>query len=274
MPEWTRKPGDLVKSATITEGEIVSLLLSSEGIRDSDILDAAYESVTHIGESRGKAFSFLATATVIAILAKFNVISSFSTGGISVAEAAFKPFALTAFSATGLYFSYFQSRYRYFELWFESAFMKSTPGHRAELLLRYPIAFDVFKFEPSFRGYPTFVHPKDSGLWRLPSFVLLFIAIIVYGALSLALWVSLAIDVWAGAFPNWLVAIFVIISSALLVILQFCLPFAVRKTRKYQHFGLVALLTQLQESDPERHRHFLQRVSKIAEDAKVASVGE
>jgi hypothetical protein len=268
MPKWTRKPGEITKSSSIPEGEVISLLLGSVGKKDSDLLDAGYESAKTIGESRGKAFSILATTTIVAILAKFSVISSLDTSGISVAETAFKPIALTGYSVAGLYFSYHNSRFRYFELWFESIFERSSPGRRAELLLRYPMAFDVFKFEPIVRGYPADTFPKGSDIPHLLRLILFLIALIVYGVLGLALWVSLSIDVWNEAFPNQLISAFVVISSVVTGVLAGCLPLVGKKKRDYDHYGLSSVLTRLQEKDPERHGRYWLKVDKALAASK------
>jgi hypothetical protein len=271
MRRWFRKFGDLKKTATLSEGEIISLLISSKKLTDKEMLNDAYDSTKILSESRTKAFSLLVTMTIIAIFAKFEVISGLSTIGVSIAEAAFKPIALAGYSAAGLYFAYFHSRYRFFELWFHSIFEKSDAGGRAELLLRYPLAFDLFKHEAVVRGLPKFVFAEKNELWKLPAVILLVLALLVFTLLAFALWVSLSIEVWSEGFPNRIVAGSVIFGSLLTSVLSATLPFTTDKKSKYEHYGLSQMLSNLQQIDPARHQYYLNKVAQITRENKQMS---
>ena len=265
MDRWSRKPGELHKTALLADGEIVALLLDSKGLANRDLFDAAYASAKELSTARTKAFSLLVTTTIVAILVKFEVISAFSTIGLSLAKDAFKPMALTGYSLAGLQFAYFNSRFRFFELWFQTNFEKSEPSKRSELLLRYPLVFDIAKMYPVVLGLPKFMHTKRSPLWKLPAIIIVLLTLIIFTILAFSLWITLSIDVWNDAFPNRLVAGSVIFGSVLTTVIAAMFPFSGNAKKIYEHYGLVLTLADLERRDPVRHKFYINKIAKVRE---------
>lgn len=253
MARWQREAGGLGKYANLTDGDITRLLVSAEGKGDKDLLDTAYRNMTAIGADRSKAFASVLAATVIAILVKLEVISSFSTSGVGIVQKAFKPIALTGLSMAWAFHTYHHARFRYFETWFEAIYTEARPSRRAELLMLYPIAFDLMKFSPANRGYPFSVWPKRSMLWKLPVVILFTLVVISYVILAMALGIVLAIDVWTEAFPNRLIAYAVVINAGIVSLAAQMFSPGINWKKRYDHYGLVEMLVRLKDRNPDRY---------------------
>lgn len=256
MPLWTRI--GLSKVRSISDGELLHLLAPPGAIVADPASAEVYANLKDCAEQSEKAATLYLLATLLAVLAYFNVLEKASAGGLEVARAAFRPVALMAWSASALLLAARFARLAYVQQWFDRRFQSGNGNQRATLLLRYPRAFWYFAFYSGARQWPPDMFPKRMPVLQLVPILLMLAALGLWMVMAVALWVALAIDIWRAAFPSPLWAACTLVVSAILMMLAATGPQYGWK-RRYVHYGLSNLLQRLPED--RRQRAFLRIAS-------------
>lgn len=263
MSEWVkdRENGGFSKTTKLTDGAVISLLLSAEGQTPQMAIEASYSAFCSIDEARNKAFGYTLVASAIAIMSYFNVISSFNSAGFNISSDYLKHLSLLSGAISGLYFSALESKHSFYRAFFDHIYSREPPSQRALLLLKFPKAFDVVKFSHASVGYPKDVFP-EKGRQFLPFAAMALIALGVFMIASAALYIALGVDVWKSAALSPVASKATVIGSAFLSIVGLLMPKHWHFKRRYRHYGLSNRLTMLKDKDETRwsyyHRVILQ----------------
>jgi hypothetical protein len=264
MDGWSKdkKHGGFTKTKKLTDGEVIGLLLSGTGCSKKDVLEKSYPSFSELAEARDKAMGLVVLALSLALLSYFEILKSFSSSGFEIGSNYLKHISLIFGSFSGVYFAIQDSKFMYFKVWFDHIFWSSSPSERSELLIRYPRAFDVFKYAESSIGFPPNIHPARYRFF-MPLAVLTVIGLVFFVLASFALYVALAIDVWNSTTVNSLVSKVTVIGSGFVSILSATFPKHYHFRRWYNHYGLSNTLGKLRERDPERAKVFSRKIAEV-----------
>lgn len=264
MAEWIKdqENGGFSKMTKLTDGAIVSLLVSAEGQTPRVAVEASYSGFCSVDEARNKAFGYTLVASAIAIMSYFNVIDSFNGAGFSISSDYLKHLSLLSGAISGLYISALESKHSFYRAFFDHVFWREPPSQRALLLLKFPKAFDVVKFSHASVGYPKDIFP-ERGRQFLPFAALALIALAVFMFASGALYIALGLDVWRSGALGPIASKATVIGSAFLSIVGLLMPKHWHFKRRYRHYGLSNRLTMLKDRDADKWRHYHQLIFQI-----------
>ena len=264
MATWTKDPkhGGFSKSAKLTDGEMISLLLGGGGASNAEMMEKCYPSFCEIDEARTRSFGLIFLTFALALLSYFEVVKSFSSSGIEIGGQYLKHISLVLSAFVGVYNSMLETKHTFYKCWFDHIYKKSSPYHRVDLLLSFPKAFDVMKFSHASVGYPVDVWPERFRLF-LPFAALVLVGVVLMVAASLTLYIALAMSVWNSNALSPLASKATVLCSAFLMVLSFMMPKYFDFTRRYRHYGITNLLGRMESSNPGRWRHFSNRIAQI-----------
>jgi hypothetical protein len=274
MPEWLRsrtvsllarirpkrKSGDLAKYLYLTDKQLIYRHITD--VHNAPIetrLDVFYSQLSALRPERNSAYFQYAVAFGASLLTEFNLIANVSAGGVSVLPIALKHVVLVAFAVTQLRLGFVLSKYSYIVGIFEHRFYASPPYRRADMLARYPFAFDTMKYFVTQIG--TLPHTASM---RLPKrmigmLILLVIGLLVYVSFSIWLFMSLAHAVWTSVTPLptfWSKS--VVFVSLAMAAATYLLPTDLLFKRSYMHIGLIKMMNRAHEEDRPRYLRYFE----------------
>jgi hypothetical protein len=253
---WKRNEdtGTSTKRAKMPDGEVSYLLLAREGKDEGAVLDAAYPSLEKIYEKRQKSISLMLISFALLVLSYLDFVDEFGSAGLKVNPIYLKHFALMFSCVAGLNYALVDGKMSYFQTIFAYIFDRSDARGRADLLARFPLAFDVNQFSPTVRGYPKFVFPKRFHQFY-PWAALSLVGLAAILLLSMFISVSIAIDVWNSE-GQVFVSRSIVIISAYTGLISLFVPKYWNIKRLYTHYGSSELFRQLDERNPARAKIF------------------
>lgn len=252
MKRWQRVRGDyMVKSAMLTDGELLHLMLGSSPSKSNDFDERFYESFQRVQDASNRALFWTIGAAAFGVLAHFGVLKSASAAGLEISPVIFSHVALLAlsFSCTAFCFSY--SKQTLIQGWFLAKLRNGTPREKATALMMYPDTYWVFHFLPGAIGYPKHILGPRMGWGQVVYIVLIVAALIMFLIGSFSLWGVMALDVWRSSYESRFVSILVISLSSVVVLLGWAAPYYYDLPRKYRHIGMTNCLSKLEGEELE-----------------------
>jgi len=260
MGRWRRtKLEPLVKSRRMTDGELIHLVADQRPVPTDDRDERIYESLMSVKSSSAKAIAASIVATALAILSYFGVLQRVSASGLEVSPVVFNHLALVALSLTTAVLSTSLSKQTFLQAWFTWKFKRGDSAERTQCLLLYPEAYGYFAFLRTNIGYPPHVFARATGWMQLVFILLLLTMIVIYLAGFVALWGTLAVQVWNSTEIDKTVSVLTVVSSATALVITALSPFYYDIPRTYTHYGLVNLLGKLEGGQLElAHRRIVR----------------
>ncbi|MEP5622348.1 MAG: hypothetical protein ABJP82_07175, partial [Hyphomicrobiales bacterium] len=199
-------------------------------------------------------------------LLKLQVVVSVELPNVNLSPEAVGFILLLLFSIVAVLFSEVQSKvYRYQSL-FEAVYNSSSAAKKQDLLLRFPRMFSGLQYENWLSARPRYMHPMKTFPKRLTLLLLLTLPVLLAFALGgFALLVSFSVDLWK--FESNIVGIWgklIVMSSWVFLVFALLMPTISYSKIKFEHYGMVDLLTRLQKRDPVRHAHFMRKIAKTS----------
>lgn len=246
----------------MSDGEVLHLHLGQSPNLRTEVDDRIYLSLQNVRSDARKAAIWLFGASVFSLLSHFGFLTSLSASGMVVAPTIFSHAALLSLSVSSMIFCFSYSKMTYLQTWFQHKYTVDEPSDRAKLLLTYPDAFWHFQFLRSAIGTPPFIFSEGGIIGQVVSLVLILLGLVIGAIGSIALWITIAIDVWQNSSLNNALTWFTILLSLITAMLGWTAPFYYSSHRKYKHYGLVITLGQLSsEKNIEAHK----KITSIAE---------
>ena len=250
MPRWTRKKGDyLVKSAKMIDGEILHLIVGITPGSDEKFDSQVYTSFQEIRTATGRSALWMFGTGAFATLSHFGALKGVSASGLEVLPAVFNHVALLSLSLSTMMFCFIYCKQTYFQCWFTFKIKNQPPAAKARAMLSYPDAYWHFLFMPGNIGYPPHIHGRRTGYGQLAYIGLVIIALALFSVGSIALWITVASDVYNSMSVGKAVTWLTLSLSVLSVLLGWTSPFYYDWPRKYVHYGLVNMLMHRDEAE-------------------------
>jgi hypothetical protein len=247
MPKWQRTRGKyLAKTAKITDGEMLHLLLGQSPYGDDQLDERFYQSFQAIRSSTFKSIFWIIGACAFGVLSHFGVLKSASASGLEVSPTIFSHTALLALSFSTASFCFVFCKQTYIQSWFSWKMKSGTPAQKAKSLLMFPEAYWHFNFLPSAIGYPQHIIAKRAAWGQLLYLFLVLASLAIFSMGSIALWIMLVTDVWYSTGINGITSTLTIALSGVVTLLGWTSPFSYDFSRNYTHHGLVNLLHRRQ----------------------------
>lgn len=242
----------MVKSARLTDGEMLHLLLGKDPERENDYDERIYQSLRAMRAQTLKSAIWLVAAGAFGVLSHFRGLKSASANGLEVSPTIFSHAALLATSMSTAWFCFSYCKQGYIQLWFSTKFRHAEPKLKALYLLKYPEAFFHFSYMRNAVGYPPQIYSRKSVYTQIASLLLVLVALLLFLVGSWILWITLAIDVWNSADVSRGGTGVTLALSVVLVLLAWTCPFYYDMPKTYMHFGLVNLLSKLDRQENVR----------------------
>lgn len=269
-----RQKDSLLKEFTYKDKEVsYRLSLEQYGYDEEKIpLQDYYESLKSIKPLRDRYFFWGLFSYSLLALVYFGAIKSIESYGVALDNSVFLAVSLLLTSVSGIFFANYQNKVARYDSLFLYLFEKSDHANRHDLLLRYPEAYNAMQYNPFITGNPAYTFRKKNFPIRI---ILLVITIVFVIVVYFALWISLlyatAYDLWNNSPEEWVVINrSILLSSFALYAVSMLLHHGNSGKARYEHHGLVSLLTRLQNKDPKKH---LLRIKQINEALKNVNQG-
>lgn len=255
----------LAKYLYLSDKQLVyQLITSPENGKLRDSLEAYHKQIETLAAECNSALTAYLIFMGAAVLSKFDLVASVSAAGISLLPIAIKHVVLFGLSVSQLRYSLISVKRGYISGIFDRIYYSSTPSKRADLLARYPQAFDTLKYYPTQIG--TLPHTASM---RFPIRMVTMLAFLVVGLaiyIFFATWLfySLACDVWLSTTPFegfWSKATVAV--SIALVVVSMLLPADLVLKRSYMHIGLVNMMNDAYKHNRQRYLKYSKWAQSI-----------